>query len=119
MSSGATGLAGRYASALYALAVDSSKVVSIHAELGSLETMLVENQDLKKLVESPILSRGEQQAAIIAIMKKSGADALIIKFSYPDCLPFGHGYDSYHPSQTVGRASVRLTVHTKNQIFSG
>ena len=64
MSSGATGLAGRYASALYALAVDSNKVVSIHAELGSLETMLVENQDLKKLVESPILSRGEQQAAV-------------------------------------------------------
>ena len=80
MSSGATGLAGRYASALYALAVDSNKVVSIHAELGSLETMLVENQDLKKLVESPILSRGEQQAAIIAILEKSGAEALTVKF---------------------------------------
>ena len=81
MSSGATGLAGRYASALYALAVDSNKVVSIHAELGSLETMLVESQDLKKLVESPILSRGEQQAAIIAIMEKSGADALTVNFT--------------------------------------
>ena len=80
MSSGATGLAGRYAGALYALAVDSNKVDSIHDELGSLGAMLGESQDLKKLVESPILSRGEQQAAIIAIMEKSGADALTVKF---------------------------------------
>ena len=80
MSSGATGLAGRYAGALYALAVDNNKVDSIHDELGSLGTMLGESQDLKKLVESPILSRGKQQAAIVAIMEKSGADALTVKF---------------------------------------
>ena len=80
MSSGATGLAGRYAGALYALAVDSNKVDSTHDELGSLGAMLGESQDLKKLVDSPILSRGEQQTAIIAIMEKSGADALSVKF---------------------------------------
>ena len=80
MSSGATGLAGRYAGALYALAVDSNKVVSIHDELVSLDLMLGESQDLKKLVESPILSRGEQQAAIIAIMEKFGADSLTVNF---------------------------------------
>ena len=72
--------AGRYAGALYALAVDSNKVDSIHGELGGLGVVLGESQDLQKLVESPILSRGEQQAAIIAIMKKSGADALTVKF---------------------------------------
>ncbi|MDB3880410.1 F0F1 ATP synthase subunit delta [Alphaproteobacteria bacterium] len=81
MSSGATGLAGRYAGALYALAVDSNKVDSIHDELCSLGAMIGESQDLKKVVESPILSRGEQQAAIIAIMEKSGADALTVNFT--------------------------------------
>ena len=80
MSSGATGLAGRYAGALYALAVDSNKVDSIHDELGSLVAMLGESKDLKKLVDSPILSRGEQQAAIITIMEQCGADALTVKF---------------------------------------
>ncbi|MDC0955272.1 F0F1 ATP synthase subunit delta [Alphaproteobacteria bacterium] len=80
MSSGATGLAGRYAGALYALAVDRNKVDSIYDELSSVGAMLGESQDLKKLVVSPILSRGEQQAAIIAIMEKSGADALTVKF---------------------------------------
>ena len=78
MSSGASGLAGRYAGALYALAVDSNKVDSIHDEVDRLGAMLGESQDLKKLVESPILSRGEQQAAIIAIMEQSGADALTV-----------------------------------------
>ena len=71
MSSGATGLAGRYASALYALAVDSDKVDSIYDELGSLGAMLGESQNLKKLVESPILARGEQQAAIICLLYTS------------------------------------------------
>ena len=41
---------------------------------------LAENQDLKKLVESPVLGRQQQQAAIIAILKKAGADPLTVKF---------------------------------------
>ena len=61
MSSGSTGLAGRYAVALYALAIDSSKVDSIHDEMGRLSDLMDECQDLRKLVESPILSREEQQ----------------------------------------------------------
>jgi F-type H+-transporting ATPase subunit delta len=80
VSSGATGLAGRYAGALYALAVDSKKVDSIHEELGSLADLLGESKDLSKLVESPILSRGEQQNAITMIMEKANADALTVKF---------------------------------------
>ena len=80
MSSGATGLAGRYAGALYALAADSKKVDSIHDELSGLGAMLVESQDLKNVVGSPILSRDEQRTAIIAIMEKAGAEALTVKF---------------------------------------
>ena len=80
MSSGATGLAGRYASALYALAVESKKIDAIHADLIALAGFVAEHQYLKKLVESPILSRHEQQAAITAILEKAGADALTVKF---------------------------------------
>ena len=71
MSSGATGLAGRYASALYALAVDSNKVVSIHAELGSLETMLIENQDLN-IAELKI----KRDKSLIEILKTKKANNL-------------------------------------------
>ena len=80
MSSGATGLAGRYAGALYALAIDSTKVDAIHDELGRLSDLIDESQDLRKLLESPILSRDEQQRAITTIMEKAGADVLTIKF---------------------------------------
>ena len=64
MSSGATGLAGRYAGALYALAVESKKVDAIHSDLTALAGLVAEHQELKKLVASPILSRQEQQATI-------------------------------------------------------
>ena len=80
MSSGATGLAGRYAGALYALAVDSKKVDLIHDELANLADLLRASHDLKKLVLSPILSRSQQQTAITAIAEKSGADTLTINF---------------------------------------
>ena len=80
MSSGSTGLAGRYAGALYALAIDSDKVDSIHHELEHISGLIDESQDLRKLLESPILSREEQRHAITTVMEKAGADALIVKF---------------------------------------
>jgi F-type H+-transporting ATPase subunit delta len=80
VSSGATGLAGRYAGALYALAVESKKIDIIHDELSRLADYLAENQDLKKLVQSPVVGRHQQQAAIIAILEKAGADSLTVKF---------------------------------------
>ena len=80
MSSGFTGLAGRYAGALYALAIESSKVDSLNDELGRLSDLIDESQDLRKLLESPILSREKQQRAITMIMEKAGADALTVKF---------------------------------------
>ena len=80
MSSGATGLAGRYAGALYALAADSDKVDAIHNELGRLSDLIEDSQDLRSLLDSPILSRDEQQRAITTVMEKGGADLLTVKF---------------------------------------
>jgi len=80
MSSGATGLAGRYAGALYALAAESKKVDAIHADLTALAGLVADHQDLKKLLNSPILTRHEQQAAINAILERAGADFLTVKF---------------------------------------
>ena len=80
VSSGATGLAERYASALYALAVESKKIDAIHADLTALAGLVAEHQDLKKLVNSPILTRHEQQGAMTAILEKAGADSLTVQF---------------------------------------
>ncbi len=80
MISGATGLAGRYAGALYALAVESKKIDAVYTDLVALAGLVSQHQELKKLVDSPILSRLEQQSSITAILEKAGAEELIIKF---------------------------------------
>ena len=80
MSSGATGLAGRYAGALYALADDTNSLNEIVADLTDLAKLVGENDDMKMLISSPALTRGEQQAGITAITQKAGAHALTVKF---------------------------------------
>ena len=80
MSTGATGLAGRYAGALYALAAESKKIDAIHADLTALDGLISNNHELKQLINSPILSRQEQQSAITAILEKAGAEMLTVKF---------------------------------------
>ncbi|MEE8203468.1 MAG: F0F1 ATP synthase subunit delta, partial [Alphaproteobacteria bacterium] len=56
-SSGVTGLAGRYATALFELAVEDDELDRVSADLASLNAMLDESADLKRLVRSPVLSR--------------------------------------------------------------
>ena len=43
VSSGATGLAGRYAGAVYALAVEGKKIDAIHADLTALAGLVAEH----------------------------------------------------------------------------
>ena len=80
MSSGAKGLAGRYAGALYALATDANKVDAVVADLSGLATLISDNDDVKTMVSSPAFSWAEQTNAMTAIMEKGGADALTVKF---------------------------------------
>ena len=80
LSSGATGLAGRYAGALYALADDTNSLNEIVADLTDLAKLVGENDDMKMLISSPALTRGEQQAGITAITQKAGAHTLTVKF---------------------------------------
>ena len=47
LSSGAKGLAGRYAGALYALASDAGKLESVVADLTDLAALISENEDVK------------------------------------------------------------------------
>ena len=80
LSLGATGLAGRYAGALYALADDTGNLNEIVADLTDLAKLVVENDDIKMLISSPAITRSEQLSAITAIMEKAAADAMTVKF---------------------------------------
>ena len=80
MSSSEKGLAGRYAGALYDLAVEAKSTDAILADLTALKSLIAENKQLASVVSSPVYSRTDQMKAMIAVLEKAGADSLTVKF---------------------------------------
>ncbi len=80
MSSSEKGLAGRYAGALYELAVDAKATDVILSDLTGLKSLMSENDELNSVIESPVYVRTEQAKAVMAVLEKAGANSLTIKF---------------------------------------
>ena len=77
---GVSGLADRYAAALFELADERKALDQVAADLRSLRQLLAESPDLRRLVRSPILSRVEQGKAIVAVAERAGFDGLTRSF---------------------------------------
>lgn len=75
-----SGVAERYASALFDLARDESALDTVEGQLEQLTTMLGESEDLKRLVRSPVFSADEQMRAIGAVADKAGITGLTGNF---------------------------------------
>lgn len=73
-------MAGRYATALFELALDENKLDETAAALGGLEELLNESADLTRLVRSPIFSAPEQASAIAAIAQQASLPPLTANF---------------------------------------
>lgn len=67
-----TGIAGRYAQAVFDLAREEGMLPAVEADLGALEAALAESGDLRRLIASPVYSRDEQGAAIGAVAQAMG-----------------------------------------------
>ncbi|NNE51232.1 MAG: F0F1 ATP synthase subunit delta [Sulfitobacter sp.] len=67
-----TGIAQRYATALYDLAKETKKVKDIEGDLDALQGALDDSDDFRTLIQSPVYSRDEQRLAITAIAAKMG-----------------------------------------------
>ena len=80
-TTGATGLAGRYAAALYELAESANKLDKVAEDLRSMGAMIQESADLGRVLNSPVLSRKEQADAIVAVCDKAGMDELTKNFA--------------------------------------
>jgi F-type H+-transporting ATPase subunit delta len=76
----ASGVAGRYALALFELARDSDALDAVAADLGSFKAMLAESADLRRMIRSPVASREDQGRALAAIGERAGFSALSQKF---------------------------------------
>jgi F-type H+-transporting ATPase subunit delta len=75
-----SGMAGRYATALFELALDANAVDAIHADLATFDRLVVESPDLARLVRSPVFTADEQTRALAAIIERARIGGLAAKF---------------------------------------
>ena len=79
-ATGVSGLAERYAAALFDLADERRILDDVAADLRQLKAMLAGSADLSRLVRSPILSREEQARAVAAVAERAGFSPLVRDF---------------------------------------
>lgn len=79
-SSDATGLAGRYASALYDLAREAGAIDAVERDLQSLKRAIDHSADLKRLIKSPVFSREDQWKAMETILGRMRVSDLTRRF---------------------------------------
>lgn len=76
----ASGMPGRYATALFDLAREAGAAEDIAADLDRFATMMDESEDLRRLVRSPVFSSEDQIAALQALLAKAGAGEITLNF---------------------------------------
>ena len=72
-----TGIAARYATAIFGLAKDENALPQTKSDIDALATALANSTDFRALIQSPIYSREDQQAGISALADKMGLSAIV------------------------------------------
>ena len=62
-----SGVAGRYATALFEIAKESNTLDKVESDLASVEAALAESADLREAINSPVFSREDLGAAVVAL----------------------------------------------------
>jgi len=75
-----SGVAGRYARALFDLATEHKAVADVASALSSFQGLIDESEDLQRLMRSPVFKSEDQSAAIEAIAAKAGIKGLALNF---------------------------------------
>jgi F-type H+-transporting ATPase subunit delta len=75
-----SGMAGRYAFALFSLARDEQSVDQVAAALKTFDDLIAESPDLARLVRSPAFSAEQQTRALGALLDKAGISGIAAKF---------------------------------------
>lgn len=67
-----SGMAGRYATALFELALERNALDEIAGGLDAFDRLIGESEDLARLVRSPVFTSHEQAQAVAAVLDKAG-----------------------------------------------
>ncbi|MCF1505197.1 MULTISPECIES: F0F1 ATP synthase subunit delta [Afifella] len=79
-SSPVSGVADRYAAALFELALEESALEQVEADLDRYSQMLDESADFRRLVESPAFSSEDQLGAMKVLNERAGITGLAANF---------------------------------------
>jgi F-type H+-transporting ATPase subunit delta len=74
------GMAGRYATALFELALENKAVDAVKKDLDQFDALIADSADLNRLVRSPVFDADEQLKALSAILAKAGIGGLAANF---------------------------------------
>ena len=80
MTTATTGVAGRYASALFELADGSKSLDQVAQDLATFRKMVAESTDLARLIASPVIPRALQGKALMAVLDAAGISGLTRNF---------------------------------------
>lgn len=75
-----SGLSGRYALALFELALEAKELTGVSADLEKLQALLGESDDFYQLVSSPLYGRDEQTKALAGVADVLALGDLMKKF---------------------------------------
>jgi F-type H+-transporting ATPase subunit delta len=75
-----SGMAGRYATALFELALEEKALDAAKADLERFDALIGESADLARLVRSPVFTADEQARALAAVLDKAEIGGIAAKF---------------------------------------
>ncbi|HTT48956.1 MAG TPA: F0F1 ATP synthase subunit delta [Pseudolabrys sp.] len=120
-----SGMAGRYANALFELALDNKATDAVKADLDRFDALIADNPDLMRLVRSPVFGADEQLRALAAILDKAGIAGLAAKFlrvivtnrrlfAVRDMIRGYRALVAHHKGEVTAQVTVAETLSDKN-----
>jgi F-type H+-transporting ATPase subunit delta len=75
-----SGVAGRYATALFELALEEHGLDTVKADFDRFDSLMAESADLRRLVRSPAFTAEAQSRALAAVLESAGIGSLAARF---------------------------------------
>ncbi len=120
-----SGMAGRYATALFELARDNKAVDAVKKDLDQFDALANGSADLNRLVRSPVFGVDEQLKALSAILTKAGITGLAANFlrvittnrrlfAVRDMIRAYRGLVARHKGEVTAEVTVAEKLNDKN-----
>jgi F-type H+-transporting ATPase subunit delta len=74
-----TGIASRYATAIFELAKEDGALDAVESDVGALSAALRDSDDFRRLIHSPIYSRDQQEKAMAALGERMGLSDILTR----------------------------------------